>query len=129
MKSASNYIAFVSNYPDITATGLGLDYSYIQGTPEYQARWDSERALLLESYQQCKYCTEWLVNNRKTVKKRDTFGNKRNTKALKGVVEQWLRAKNVPDHYITQGAFIIAAFSEGYVIDEIINGGPNVTLK
>ena len=88
-----------------------------------------EVPLSTSKYPQFEYCVEWIYNNPKFLKKKDPFGKKRNTAALKGLVEQWLRAEDVSDHYIPQGAFIIAALSEGYVIDEIIKGCPNVYLK
>ena len=123
------FTAFVTANPDFTATGFGIDQGYIVGTKEYQARWASERAYLFTLYPQCKYCIEWISNDPKFLNKKDQFGKKMNSKALKGVVEQWLRAQEVHDHYIPQGAFLIAALSEGFVIDKLYKGGPNVFLK
>jgi hypothetical protein len=125
----NDYNALIDAHPELTATGYGIDYHYIEGTPEYASQWNAERALLYEFYPMLEHCLAWINNNKDLVLDPDCFGRKRNTKMLKGLAEHELFNNGISPRYIPQGTFIIAALSNGYEIDQIEHGGPNVTLR
>ena len=122
MKTKSEYTAFVTKNTQLTATGYDIDQFYIYGTPEYEIKWASERAILFDLYPQFVHCLNWLATGPELNLNRSTY-------SLKGDVERWLKAQGANDHYIPQGAFVLAALSAGYTIAKLQEGGPNVFLK
>ena len=120
----TDFHQLVNSNADLTATGYGIDVQFYGfGTPQYTNRYASERALLYQLYPQYVHCCDWFETNPKMLLTR------RNTHGFKHDVERWLTGKGVNHNYIPQGAFILAALSNGYQISETFDDSPNVKLK
>ena len=123
MKTEEQYHEIIDQHLAITAAGYGIDESHMYlPCDEYKAIWESERKALFTFYPQYCHCMDYLATKRYLNRDRTTY-------ALKQDVEKWLIAKGVPDHYIPQGSFILAALTLGYRINKVILGCPNVTLR
>ncbi len=114
----NNYMKLVNQHPLITATGYGLDEDYIDGTLDYDQKFDYERGYLYTLKPQFDHCIAYLDAHQKLDLDRTTYYHKHE-------VERWLTGKD----YIPQGVFIIAALSKGYQIKKIDGNGPNVYLR
>jgi len=120
----TDFQQLVNSHPELTATGYGIDVQfYPEGTPEYDSRSASERPLLYQLYPQYAYCCDWLMTKPKMLISR------RNSHGFKHDVERWLTSVGVKHNYIPQGAFILAALTNGYQIRETYDDSPNVRLK
>jgi hypothetical protein len=99
----------------LTTHGIGVDGGY-------GANFQLERKALYNCYRDYYYSKLFISAHPKLMKKDHTY-------TLKHKVERWLKSLGVKDNYIREGAFILAAFDQGYTIKEVVKDTTSVYLK
>lgn len=105
----------------------GYPNSYTRMTPaERKAEFDRQRASMVSDYHIAQFlmAQEFLL----TVPRTKRVMRKVSSYGYKHQVGEFQKRKNAPDHYVSNGMFIVAALDMGFVVTRI-EGSPNAYLN
>jgi hypothetical protein len=111
----------------VTHDGLGITYNHRETPTERRARFDSERASLVNAIDEVAASADW-IKNLSPIK---SFNRNRSSYGYKHMVERWfndyLSAGKPGDNYVyvANGSFIAAAIGLGFNVREISSGSIN----